>query len=230
MKTGFLFSQFNVKILGQKVHWSDDKWIQQALTHRSVGKHNNERLEFLGDSILSLVISSHLFNTYSDLSEGELSRLRSQIVKGKTLAEVARFYQLGPLIKLGAGEIKSGGVNKSSVLADAVEAVFGAMLLDQGYEVAESFVEKVMHPWLQKINPDLIKKDPKSELQEILQQQGLQLPMYQTIEELEINNEVRFKVKCLVNELQLAVESTGSSIKKAEQSAANKVINAIQEG
>ena len=219
-----------MKILGQKVHWSDVTWIEQALTHRSVGKCNNERLEFLGDSILSLVISSYLFKTYHELSEGELSRLRSQMVKGKTLAEVARFYQLGPMIKLGAGEIKSGGVNKSSVLADAVEAVFGAVLLDQGYEAAKIFIEQVMQPWLQKINPGLIKKDPKSELQEILQQQGLQLPMYQTIEELEINNETRFKVKCLVNELQLAVESTGSSIKKAEQSAANKVINTLQEG
>ena len=133
------------------------------------------------------------------------------------------------MIKLGPGEIKSGGVNKSSVLADAVEAVFGAVLLDQGYEVAKHFVEQVMQPWLQQINPDLIKKDPKSELQEILQQQGLQLPMYQTIEEIEINNEIRFKVECMVKELKLSITSTGSSIKKAEQSAANKVIVAIQQ-
>ncbi len=218
-----------MKILGQKVHWHETDWIQQALTHRSAGKFNNERLEFLGDSILSLVISTYLFKQYTELTEGELSRLRSQIVKGKTLAAVGRHYQLGPMIKLGPGEIKSGGVNKSSVLADAVEAVFGAVLLDQGYEVAKHFVEQVMQPWLQQINPDLIKKDPKSELQEILQQQGLQLPMYQTIEEVEINNEIRFKVECMVKELKLSITSTGSSIKKAEQSAANKVIVAIQQ-
>ncbi len=218
-----------MKILGQKIHWHEAKWIQQALTHRSVGKFNNERLEFLGDSILSLVISSYLFNKYSELSEGELSRLRSQIVKGKTLAAVGRYYQLGPMIKLGAGEIKSGGVNKSSVLADAVEAVFGAVLLDQGYEFAKKVVEQVMQPWLLQINPDLIKKDPKSELQEILQQQGLQLPLYETIEEIEINNEIRFKVKCLVDELKLSIISTGSSIKRAEQSAANKVIEVLQQ-
>lgn len=218
-----------MNILGQKVHWHETSWIQQALTHRSVGKFNNERLEFLGDSILSLVISSYLFKQYTELTEGELSRLRSQIVKGKTLAAVGRHYQLGPMIKLGPGEIKSGGVNKSSVLADAVEAVFGAVLLDQGYEVAKHFVEQVMQPWLLQINPDLIKKDPKSELQEILQQQGLQLPMYQTIEEIEINNEIRFKVECMVKELKLSITSTGSSIKKAEQSAANKVIVAIQQ-
>jgi ribonuclease-3 len=216
-------------ILGQKIHWHKADRIKQALTHRSAGKINNERLEFLGDSILSLVISSYLYNQYSELSEGELSRLRSQIVKGKTLAAVGRHYQLGPMIKLGPGEIKSGGVNKSSVLADAVEAVFGAVLLDQGFEFAKSFIEQVMQPWLQQINPELIKKDPKSELQEILQQQGLNLPQYQTIEEIEINNEIRFKVECLVNELQLTITSTGSSIKKAEQSAANKVIEQLQQ-
>ena len=218
-----------MKILGQKVLWHDANRIQQALTHRSAGKFNNERLEFLGDSILSLVISNYLFKQYSELTEGELSRLRSQIVKGKTLAAVGRHYHLGPMIKLGAGEIKSGGVNKSSVLADAVEAVFGAVLLDQGFETAKNFVEQVMQPWLQQINPDLIKKDPKSELQEILQQQGLQLPMYQTIEEIEVNNEIRFKVECLVNELKLSITSTGSSIKKAEQSAANKIIVVLQQ-
>ena len=217
-----------MKILGQKIHWHDTKWIQQALTHRSMGKFNNERLEFLGDSILSLVISSYLFKKYSELTEGELSRLRSQIVKGKTLAAVGRHYQLGPLLKLGPGEIKSGGVNKSSVLADAVEAVFGAVLLDQGFEIAYQVVEQVMKPWLSNINPGLIKKDPKSELQEILQQQGLQLPMYQTIDEMEINNETRFKVKCFVNELKLSMTSSGSSIKKAEQSAASKMIEELQ--
>lgn len=219
-----------MKILGQKVHWQNNNWIKQALTHRSAGKFNNERLEFLGDSILSLVISAYLFKQYSELTEGELSRLRSQIVKGKTLAAVGRHYELGPMIKLGPGEIKSGGVNKSSVLADAVEAIFGAVLLDQGFEFAKHFIELVMQPWLQLINPDVIKKDPKSELQEILQQQGLQLPKYQTIDEVEINNEIRFEVECLVQELKLSIISTGSSIKKAEQSAANKVIETIQLG
>lgn len=215
-------------ILGQKLEWNDVKWIEQALTHRSSGKNNNERLEFLGDSILSLVISTYLFKQFNELTEGELSRLRSQIVKGKTLAAVGRHYQIGLQIKLGPGEIKSGGVNKSSVLADAVEAVFGAVLIDHGYAIAKKFVEAVMQPWLDQIDPSIIKKDPKSELQEILQQKGLQLPVYQTIEEIEINNEVRFKVQCLIKELKLTIESTGSSIKKAEQSAANKIIETIK--
>ncbi len=201
--------------------------IQQALTHRSVGKLNNERLEFLGDSVLSLVISNHLYLQYQNLTEGELSRLRSQIVKGKTLAEVARHYDLGQMIKLGAGEIKSGGVNKSSVLADAVEAVFGAVLLDQGYEIAKIFVEQVMCPWLEKIDPNIIRKDAKSELQEILQQQGLNTPNYTLLETFEVKNETRFKVTCSVEALRLRVESTGSSIKKAEQSAANKMVELL---
>jgi len=217
-----------LNILGIKIDWHNDQWIQQALTHRSAGKLNNERLEFLGDSILSLVISTYLFNQFENLTEGELSRLRSQLVKGKTLAAVGRHYQLGQQIKLGQGEIKSGGVNKSSVLADAVEAVFGAVLIDQGFDEAKKFVEQVMQPWLKNIDPTLIKKDPKSELQEILQQQGLNLPEYHLLEAKEINNEVRFTVECRVDELQKTFVSTGSSIKKAEQSAANKVIDSIQ--
>ena len=217
-----------MKILGIKIDWHNDQWIQQALTHRSAGKLNNERLEFLGDSILSLVISTYLFNQFENLTEGELSRLRSQLVKGKTLAAVGRHYQLGQQIKLGQGEIKSGGVNKSSVLADAVEAVFGAVLIDQGFEQAKNLVEQVMQPWLKNIDPTIIKKDPKSELQEILQQQGMNLPEYHLLEAKEINNEVRFTVECRVEELKITLISTGGSIKKAEQSAASKVIDSIQ--
>ncbi|MCX7555015.1 ribonuclease III [Marinicella sp. S1101] len=217
-----------MKILGQSINWQDASLVQQALTHRSVGKTNNERLEFLGDSVLSLVVSNYLYRKFQNLTEGELSRLRSQIVKGKTLAEVARFYELGPMIKLGAGEIKSGGVNKSSVLADAVEAVFGAVLLDQGYAIADQFIAEVMQPWLEKIDPSIIKKDAKSELQEILQQQGYNTPNYKLLESFEVKNETRFKVVCQVEELELQIESTGGSIKKAEQSAANKMITALR--
>lgn len=217
-----------MKILGQKLIWHDEKFLTQALTHRSVGKNNNERLEFLGDSILSLVVSQHLFQKYQNLTEGELSRLRSQLVKGKTLAEIARHYGLGEAVILGQGEIKSGGVNKSSVLADAVEAIFGAVLLDQGYDVAKKFIKQVMQPWLNKIDPSIIKKDAKSQLQEMLQQQGLELPTYQLLDEEEVNQEIRFKVCCEVKSLQYVIESTGSSIKKAEQSAANKMIGLLE--
>ncbi len=218
-----------MKVLGQKVAWLNINLISQALTHRSLGKQNNERLEFLGDSILSLVISELLYIKYPNLTEGELSRVRSQLVKGKTLAEVARFYQLGEQIKLGQGEIKSGGVNKSSVLADAVEAVFGAVLLDQGFDQAKQFIENVMQPWLEKINPDVIKKDAKSHLQEILQQQGLELPQYKLLEVIDSDQDTVFRVNCRVTSMNLVIESKGSSIKKAEQSAASKMIDALDQ-
>jgi ribonuclease-3 len=218
-----------LKILGQKVEWQNLDYIELALTHRSLGKQNNERLEFLGDSILSLVISDYLYNKYPNLTEGELSRLRSQLVKGKTLAEVGRLYELGQQIKLGQGEIKSGGVNKSSVLADAVEAVFGAVLLDQGFDFASIYIKKVMFPWLEKINPDLIKKDAKSQLQEMLQQKGYELPRYKLLGEIEINQETEFRVLCAVASLNLTIEAKGSSIKKAEQSAASKMIDTLEQ-
>ncbi len=210
--------------MGQKIIWHDERLLSQALTHRSVSRSNNERLEFLGDSVLSLVISTHLYSLYHQLTEGELSRLRATLVRGKTLAEVARHYQLGESIKLGQGEIKSGGVNKSSVLADAVEAVFGAVLLDQGYAVAYEFISKVMEPWLIKVDPVIIKKDPKSHLQEVLQKQGLNLPVYQTISEYEEQGEVVFQVECEVLEEALKTEAKAKSIKKAEQACAEKML------
>ncbi len=218
-----------MNILGQRITWNDEGLLSQALTHRSVGKSNNERLEFLGDSVLCLVISTQLYNSYSQLSEGELSRLRSQLVKGKTLAEVARHYDLGSKIKLGQGEIKSGGVNKSSVLADAVEAIFGAVLQDKGYEYSQMFVLSVMQPWLDKVDPSVIRKDPKSHLQEVLQKQGLSLPVYQTIKEEDVKDGIQFTVNCRVSEKDLLVQAKANSRKKAEQACAEKLVDLLHE-
>lgn len=201
--------------------------MSQALTHRSVGKANNERLEFLGDSVLSLVISTELYQRYPDLTEGELSRLRSSLVRGKTLAAVARHYQLGQHIKLGQGEIKSGGVNKSSVLADAVEAVFGAVLLDQGYAFAYTYIAQTMDPWLIQVDPISIQKDPKSQLQEVLQKNGMPLPVYQTIKEVEVKGEIEFHVSCEAEEKQLKTTAKASSRKKAEQASAQKMLDKL---
>jgi len=216
-----------LNILGQTIVINNNGLIQQALTHRSKGKNNNERLEFLGDSVLSLVVSQYLFDHFPQLTEGDMSRLRAQLVKGKTLAEIARHYQLGAQIKLGPGEIKSGGVNKSSVLADAVEAVYGALLLDQGYQFTNGFILAVMQPWLAKINPDEIGKDAKTGLQEYLQQNGLQLPVYDTIAVEDADNEPTFKVICKINELQKQTTATGKSRKKAEQMAATKMMGLL---
>jgi len=217
-----------LKILGQNVIWRDERLFQQALTHRSKGSQNNERLEFLGDSVLSLVISDCLYNQFEQLSEGELSRLRSQLVKGKTLAEVARHYRLGDLIKLGQGEIKSGGVNKSSVLADAVEAIFGAVYIDQGYQISYEFIRQVMQPWLQDIDPESIKKDAKSALQEQLQSIALPIPDYQLEDVVEQDNEPIFKVICRVEKLNLLTRAEARSRKKAEQIAADLMITLLR--
>lgn len=201
--------------------------MKQALTHRSKGKNNNERLEFLGDSVLSLVVSQYLYDHFPQLTEGDMSRLRAQLVKGKTLAEIARHYHLGEQIKLGPGEIKSGGVNKSSVLADAVEAVYGAVLLDQGYQVTNQFILTVMQPWLVNINPDDIGKDAKTGLQEYVQKIGLQLPVYKTIAIDDADNEPTFEVVCGINELQKQTSATGKSRKKAEQMAAKRMMELL---
>lgn len=216
-----------MNILGQSVVINDKALIQQALTHRSKGKKNNERLEFLGDSVLSLVVSRYLFDHFPQLTEGDMSRLRAQLVKGKTLAEIARHYHLGEQIKLGPGEIKSGGINKSSVLADAVEAVFGAVLLDQGYQVTNQYILAVMQPWLVNINPDDIGKDAKTGLQEHLQKYGLQLPVYETIAIEDADNEPTFKVICQISELNKQTKASGKSRKKAEQLAAKKMMELL---
>lgn len=216
-----------MKTLGQHVEWHDEQLFHQALTHRSKGSRNNERLEFLGDSVLSLVVSDWLYRRFDQLSEGDLSRLRSQLVKGKTLAEVARHYKLGDFIKLGQGEIKSGGVNKSSVLADAVEAVFGAVYIDQGFAYSDNFIQQVLQPWLQKINPEEIKKDAKSALQEYLQSKGLAIPDYDSLEINEDDKEPIFKVTCRVDKLLLVSGAEGTSRKKAEQAAAASMLKQL---
>lgn len=220
-----------MKILGQQIEWTDPKLCDLALTHRSVracGK-NNERLEFLGDSVLSLVISKYLYQTYDDLSEGDLTRLRSQLVNGKKLAEVGRHYGLGNVIKLGPGEIKSGGVNKSSVIADAVEAVFGAVILDKGHRFAEQFVTAIMQPWLRQIDPEKIQKDSKSLLQEYVQETGEERPQYQTVKEQEVNGAIQFTVKCLLPKYKLETQAVANSRKIAEQMTAEQMLNLLNE-
>ncbi len=212
-------------LFGQTVNWRNEQLLHQALTHRSMGKRNNERLEFLGDSILSLVTTHWLYTQFSQLSEGEMSRIRSSLVSGRTLARVARHYGLGEHIRLGAGEIKSGGADKSSVLADAVEAIFGAVYLDQGFAFAQQFVENTMQAWYQKVNPEKINKDNKSALQEVLQKHGLPTPTYETLQEEELaDHSMFFEVACRVPDLQLSTCAEAASRKRAEQGAAEKML------
>jgi ribonuclease-3 len=217
------------KILGQKIEFSDKKILKQALTHRSASKKNNERLEFLGDSILSFVITKWLYHHYQDLSEGKLTRIRANLVKGVTLAEIGRHYHISDSMTLGIGELKSGGFNRSSVIADMVEAVFGAVFIDKGIDVAEKFILAVMKNWLENVNPNISDKDAKTRLQEHLQKNGFQIPDYSLIQKTGKDHLQVFKMKCTVPELGLTEMAENRSRKKAEQQAAQNILMRIKE-
>jgi ribonuclease-3 len=216
-----------VKILGQKIEFNQPELLERALTHRSAAKKNNERLEFLGDSILSFVITKWLYDNFSHLPEGKLSRMRSTLVKGATLAEIAKEYDLSNQLILGAGELKSGGFNRSSVLADAVEAVFAAVFLDQGIEKSENFIRTVMKKWLDNVDPDVTDKDAKTRLQEYLQKNGHNIPEYNLLETSGKDHLQTFKIQCLVQELNLSTTAIDRSRKKSEQKAAGLMLNQI---
>jgi len=196
------------------------KLLERALTHRSKSQTNYERLEFLGDSILGFAISSELYNRYSELSEGELTRLRASLVKKNTLAALARDVGLGEHLMLGEGELKSGGYDRDSILADALEAVFGAICMDSG---ADETVRVILHLYRDRLNsldPRAIPKDPKTQLQEFLQQLSLPTPTY-TIRAVtgEPHNQI-FVVECQVAGLDTPVRGEGHSRRHAEQQAA----------
>lgn len=216
-----------MKILGQKIEFNQPELLERALTHRSAAKKNNERLEFLGDSILSFVITKWLYDNFSHLPEGKLSRMRSTLVKGATLAEIAKEYDLSNQLILGAGELKSGGFNRSSVLADAVEAVFAAVFLDQGIEKSENFIRTVMKKWLDNVDPDVTDKDAKTRLQEYLQKNGHNIPEYNLLETSGKDHLQTFKIQCLVQELNLSTTAIDRSRKKSEQKAAEQMLNQI---
>jgi len=202
--------------------FSQPELLQRALTHRSFSPENNERLEFLGDSILGSVISRHLYITYPDLSEGELSRLRSNLVKEEALASFATSLELGKCLSLGEGERKSGGSRRSSMLADAMEAIFGAVLLDGGYTEAEKVILKLFVPYLEKVDLKTLGKDPKTLLQEHLQGKHIPLPIYQVIATQGVAHAQSFAVECSIPSLQIATRGEGTSRRNAEQQAAQE--------
>lgn len=209
--------------------FNDLTLIGLAITHRSVhSSKNNERLEFLGDSILNFVIGDALFNKFSDAKEGQLSRLRSELVRGTTLAAVAKELDLGPYVLLGPGELKSGGHRRESILADLLEAIIGAIYLDGGMPPCKERIHHWFGKRLDRIDSD-ISKDPKTRLQEYLQSRRLPLPNY-TVKS--INGEPHaqiFEVSCEVNELGIKTDGTGSSRRKAEQQAANRLLAELVE-
>ncbi len=194
--------------------------LQRALTHRSYAAEHNERLEFLGDSVLGCVIAKYLYANYPQLSEGELSRLRSNLVREDTLATLAQQLDLGSHLKLGEGERKSGGFRRPSILADAVEALFGAILLDDGFASAEKVVLGLYVPYLAKIDVQTLGKDAKTLLQEFLQGKHIPLPAYNLIATQGQAHEQSFEVECIIPSLRISTRGTGSSRRSAEQQAA----------
>ena len=194
--------------------------LTQALTHRSFGSVNNERLEFLGDGVLNFIIASQLYIVFPKLDEGDLSRLRAHLVKEPTLGELAITLNIGEALRLGEGELKSGGWRRPSVLADALEAIIGAVFLDAGFDAAQAVVIKLFTPLIDKIDPKSIGKDPKSLLQEYLQSKKIDVPDYEV---LAIEGEAHcqtFRVECKVAKFNIITHGEGTSRRAAEQEAA----------
>ena len=194
--------------------------LRQALTHRSHGSPHNERLEFLGDSVLSLAISSKLIHDFPKLSEGDLSRFRAHLVKEPTLADIAKELQLGDYLFLGEGELKSGGFRRPSILADGLEAIIGAIYLDSNFDETSRVIEALFAPVIAKVDPKKLSKDPKTQLQEYLQSRKLPLPQYKIIATEGEAHEQHFKLECLIPELDIRARGEGASRRKAEQEAA----------
>lgn len=215
--------------LSQRIGYDfkDQSLIQLALTHRSKGNSNNERLEFLGDSIVNFVIAEALFHKFPDAKEGKLSRLRAGLVRGTTLAEVGRDFDLGEFLVLGSGELKSGGFNRESILADAVEAIIGAIFMDSGFDVARERILCWYQSRLDNLKVDSILKDAKTRLQEYMQKSQGRLPKYDVIEVFGQAHDQKFKVACQIESLPEVTVGIGSSRRLAEQSAAKKALKAL---
>jgi ribonuclease-3 len=203
--------------------------LSRALTHRSYAPEHNERLEFLGDSVLGCVIAKHLYDSYPQLSEGELSRLRSNLVREETLATLAQQLELGRHLKLGEGERKSGGFRRPSILADAMEALFGAVLLDGGFAEAERVVLGLFVPYLAQVDVQTLGKDAKTLLQEYLQGKRIPLPAYSIVDMQGEAHAQSFRVECVIPVLKIATRGEGSSRRNAEQQAAQAAFQQITE-
>lgn len=212
-KLGYQFSQLTL--------------LKQALTHRSYSSINNERLEFLGDGVLNFIVAHQLYTRFQKLSEGDLSRLRAQLVKEATLFDIAQNLNIGELLNLGEGELKSAGWRRPSILSDALEAIIGAAYLDGGFASAEALVLKLYANRFDNINPKSIDKDAKSKLQEYLQSKKIDLPDYNvTLIEGEAHAQT-FKVSCEIQKLNISTHGQGSSRRHAEQQAAELALNII---
>ncbi|MDS4021748.1 MAG: ribonuclease III [Candidatus Competibacter sp.] len=200
--------------------------LEEALTHRSASARNNERLEFLGDALLNLIVAEYLFQHYPKASEGELSRLRASLVRGETLADLARGLKLGDWLRLGPGELKSGGFRRESILSDTLEAIIGAVYLDNGLDACRNLVLSLYRDGLTRLASASELKDPKTRLQEYLQARQKPLPVYNVLEIRGEPHAQSFMVECTVAESRAV--AMGSSRRKAEQEAARQLLEQIR--
>ncbi|MDD2723693.1 MAG: ribonuclease III [Methylovulum sp.] len=204
--------------------FADPQLFAMALTHRSFSSKNNERLEFLGDSILGFVIAQKLYDRFPEASEGTLSRLRASLVNESSLAELARKHHLGDYLFLGSGELKSGGFRRDSILSDALEAIMGALFKDQGIVASQQWIEILFADKLESLSANSGKKDPKTQLQELMQAKKLDLPEYNLISMSGLSHEQTFTVKCTIPIFEEATVGAGITRKKAEQAAAGQML------
>ncbi|RKP52055.1 ribonuclease III [Trinickia fusca] len=201
--------------------------LRQALTHRSHSASHNERLEFLGDSVLNCAVAALLFQRFGKLDEGDLSRVRANLVKQQSLYEIAQALNISDGLRLGEGELRSGGVRRPSILADAFEAIIGAVFLDGGFEAAQTVIKRVYVPILDHIDPRTLGKDSKTLLQEYLQGHKIALPTYTVVATHGAAHNQQFEVECTVPKLEIKVSGSGASRRAAEQAAAKKALDEV---
>ena len=207
--------------------FADAGLFARALTHRSAGADNNERLEYLGDAILTFIVAEHLFTTYSNASEGKLTRLRSRVVRRESLAAAARTLGIGDALVLGAGERKTGGRQRDSILAGAFEALVGALYLDSDLDTVRTCVKTILGDWFEAASSDDGRKDAKTRLQELLQSQARPLPVYRIVDIEGAAHRQSFTVRCQVDGMEEDTVGTGSSRRRAEQDAAARAMAAL---
>ena len=208
--------------------FADARLLQEALTHRSFGQPNNERFEFLGDSILNCVIAIALFERFGELREGELSRVRASLVRQDALHRIALDLDLGDCLRLGEGELKSGGSRRPSILADAVEALFAAVFLDAGFSAAKAVVDRLYVPLLAEVDPLKPSKDPKTALQEWLQGRRIPVPTYSMVQVIGEAHAQEFEVACEIPKLGVRTLGRGPSRRIAEQQSAELALAAVR--
>lgn len=221
----------NLQLLQTRLGYTfqDAGLLQQALTHRSHSSLHNERLEFLGDSILNCVVASVLYERFNALDEGDLSRLRANLVKQQSLYEIAQKLELSQFLRLGEGELKSGGFRRPSILADTLEALLGAIFLDAGFNAARDVIRAFYIPILDTVDPRTLGKDAKTLLQEFLQSKKISLPTYNVVATHGAAHSQEFEIECLVPKLGIQVYGRGGSRRAGEQAAARLALDVAEQ-